>query len=428
MKAIVFTKAAFAVARQQPDKWWTTLQLLKPGNISDGLEMGAANDISCFWSSPDDNTDSLLIIGCPEILRGGADRDASIAMRRIAKLMQVALGGGRVPPEFGPFRHGNKICAFAYNYGSGQQRVVAEVRPSGSSDFFVCGFGNDEGKILSSYNPDEGLYQSGRAAFAQLFPRASESSSARSITLGAAYEKFGTSIGSHKTWQSWLAVLNADQKAFITMAMDRPIRLRGTAGTGKTLTLSIKAMTLLEEARQKQQPCRILFLTHSWALAEAADQLMDQLDPGPTLRQDQRSIDVWPLLTLADSRVRLGAASRRLLGSDSRSGKIEMLARLGKHLERYLNHDWITRRTGCTNDFIERMEAEAGSIEWQIMLLDIMNEFSTVFAAAGIHPRKRQDYMRLPRRKWMLKLQTESEKEAIADLYQAYFEGLEAMA
>lgn len=425
MKAIVFTRSAFASARQQPAKWWHTLRSLSPGKIADALELGIKNEIAVFWCDPTDDIASLLVIGCPEIFENEDSRNAVTAAGRIAKLMQIGLGGGRMPPEFGQFRHGNKISAFAYNYGSGQQRVVAEARPRGSVDFYVCGFGKDEGKNLSAYDPDYGLYEIARSSFGQVFPTPTDAT-ARSVTLGPAYERIGTSIGSNKTWQSWLGALNPGQAEFIKMPMDRPIRLRGTAGTGKTLTLAIKAMTLLNAAKDKQQPCRILFLTHSWALAEAADQLMDQLDPGCGLRQDDRSIDVWPLLTLADSRVRLGSASRRLLGSDSRSGKIEVLRRLERHLEAYIGGDWITRRGGCGRDFVDRMEAQSGSVARQLILLDLMNEFATVFAAAGIHPRKRADYLRLPRRKWMLKLETDSEKEAVADLYQAYFEGLEA--
>jgi hypothetical protein len=63
---------------------------------------------------------------------------------------------------------------------------------------------------------------------------------------------------------------------------------------------------------------------------------MDELDPGHQLRQGDQSIDVWPLLTLADNRVRLGSGTRRLLGSDSRAGKAEMLNRLNGHLNAYL--------------------------------------------------------------------------------------------
>jgi hypothetical protein len=112
----------------------------------------------------------------------------------------------------------------------------------------------------------------------------------QSVTLAQAYETFGASIGSKMTWRDWERQLNPEQKKFVDMKFDGPIRLRGSAGTGKTLTLAIKAMRLLNDATMSRPPtpCRILFLTHSWALAEATDELMDELDPGRELRQAAR--------------------------------------------------------------------------------------------------------------------------------------------
>jgi hypothetical protein len=428
MSVVVFTSAAFALAQQQPGKWWQSVIASQSALNSIGLQMATNNNVICYWTPTCNRSSALVVISCPEVFTTTSDRNALTASRRIAKLMRIGTVGGRMSPDLGPMRHGNLISCFAYNYAAGQQKIIAEARPLGTADFYVYDFGLSGGRDLSSSKPDYAIFQDARVAAVQMIPSVPAAEGPWAVDLGPAYEKVGSGIASKITWQAWERRLNEQQRAFVDMKFDQPIRLRGAAGTGKTLTLAIKAMKLLYTAMTGPPPqtCRILFLTHSWALAEAADELMDDLDPARYLRRDGRSIDVWPLLTLADSRVRLGGASRRLLGADSRAGKIEMHKRLNGHLNAYLQGNWITRRSGCTAEFVSRIEAADGTPQRQSIVWDIMIEFATVFAAAGIHPRRRHDYFRLPRRKWMLELKTDSEKETIADLYQVYFEGLQA--
>jgi hypothetical protein len=425
MKALVFTRAAFALARQQPAAWWASVTNPSGQQNAPGLFVEVRNDIGCYWTARCSPLDPLLVIGTPEVFSTVSGRESVTAAGRIAKLMHVGLYGGRIPAEYGPFRHGNKSSAFAYSYSTGRQRMVAEARPLGTEDFFVCGFGGGVAHDLVSYQPDYGLFSQARNIAVEVIPRPQVLPSVGDITLDTAYDNVGTGIGGKMSWDVWYPHhVNIDQRRFIDMPFDRPIRLRGSAGTGKTLTLAIKAMKLLEEALQEGRPCRILFITHSWALADAVEELMDELDPGRSLRQGDRSLTVYPLLPLADDAVKLGAKSRRLLGSDSRAGKIEMVSRLTQHIDEYLKGDWIARHSGCSPEFVARIEAPADSVERRLFVWDVANEISTVFAAAGIHPRRRQEYIRLARRSWMWNLRTNLERETVADLYQLYTDGL----
>ena len=428
MTSLVFTSAAFELARHRPGKWWRSITNKQPKTDADEIHSASDDNVICYWTSACDPSSSLIVITCPDVFTETSDRNALTAATRIAKVMRVGLLGGRMPPDIGPLRHGNLISVFAYNYAAGMQQIIAEARPLGSEDLYVCQFGLSGGRDLATFVPNRAPYQHARSVALKAIPTAPEELNPRSVTFASAYGNLGASIASKMTWQAWERQLNPEQKKFVDMTFDAPIRLRGSAGTGKTLTLAVKAMKLLNTAKNAKPPrsCKILFLTHSWALAEAIDELMHELDPGHELRQGDQSIDVWPLLTLADLQVRLGSASRRLLGSDSRTGKVEMLNRLNEHLSEYLKGDWITRRSGCRATFVERLEAGEDSPVRKEVLWELINEFATVFAAAGIHPRRRHDYFRLRRKKWMLDLQTQSEKEAIADLYQAYFEGMQA--
>jgi hypothetical protein len=425
MRALVFTKSAFTLARSQPGKWWVSIAGAKPGSLPDGLCEWDDGTIACYWTPTCNLSSSLIVIGCPEIFGDAADADAETAVQRIAKLMRAGMDGGRLPPDYGPFRHGNKSSAFAYSYNVSKKRVVAEARSLGTNHFYVCVLGASEAWELAKFTPDYDLFRAACELARSHLPASIKGTSSPNIDLDAVYGGAGDDIGLRITWQHWYdRQVNSQQKEFIDLAFEGPIRLRGGPGTGKTLTLALKALKTLDDARTAGTGCRILFLTHSWSLAEAVDELLGELDPGAELRRNDRSLDVWPLLTLADQGVKIGATSRRLLGPDSRAGKLEMFRRLENHLDDYLQGDWIARRSGCRTSFIGRLEADRGSVERRVFVWDVLNEIATVFAAAGLHPRKRTEYLRLPRRKYMMDLASATEKEVIVDLYKAYFEGL----
>lgn len=425
VEGIVFTKRAFALARGQSGKWWTSIASGQKVPEIDGLRHEILQNIAYFWTSSCSPANPLLVIGQPTIFLDVSEDKVEVAVTRISKLMRAGLDGGRIPPEYGPFRHGTKASAFAYNYGSGQMRIVTEAKPFNSSDFYVCGFGDPEAFSLSKYEPDYTIYNKAAQTVRAKLPSPTHSGKQEDIDLDAAYDTQGKEIGLKITWEVWYSKqANPQQREFIDMPFDGPIRLRGGAGTGKTVTLALKALKILDDAKSTDTACHILFLTHSWALAEAVDELLNDLDPGAVLRRENRIIEVWPLLTLADDNVQLGKTTRRLLGPDSRNGKIEMYRRLEKHVDDYLEADWITRKSGCSPKFAGRIEAIKNSVERKIFVWDLVNEISTVFAAAGLHPRRRSDYIRLPRRRWMMSLINDVEKNVVADIYRLYFDGL----
>jgi hypothetical protein len=85
----------------------------------------------------------------------------------------------------------------------------------------------------------------------------------------------------------------------VNYPLQGPIRLRGAAGTGKTLAMVLKALKTKYDADDAKETMRILFVTHSWAMAEYVDQQIQNLDK----RKDSKStIDVFPLLYLANKR------------------------------------------------------------------------------------------------------------------------------
>lgn len=62
---------------------------------------------------------------------------------------------------------------------------------------------------------------------------------------------------------NWLQYLTEPQRKFIENPLSGAERLEGAAGTGKTLTLILRCIYLLRNARKKDEACKLIFFTHS---------------------------------------------------------------------------------------------------------------------------------------------------------------------
>lgn len=63
--------------------------------------------------------------------------------------------------------------------------------------------------------------------------------------------------------ENWLQYLTSPQKNFIEKPLGGAERLEGAAGTGKTLTLILRCIYLLREAKKNDSKCKLIFFTHS---------------------------------------------------------------------------------------------------------------------------------------------------------------------
>lgn len=80
----------------------------------------------------------------------------------------------------------------------------------------------------------------------------------------------GSGITPGMGFDAWQHHLTARQREFVQCALDKPHRLEGPAGSGKTLCLALKAIQLLREARAEGSQRRLLFVLHSETMRENA--------------------------------------------------------------------------------------------------------------------------------------------------------------
>jgi hypothetical protein len=201
------------------------------------------------------------------------------------------------------------------------------------------------------------------------------------------------------------------------------VKLRGPAGSGKTLALELKCLRELYNAPEGSPP-RILFATHSWAVAEQVDAGLRSMDEHGRLE----GIDIFPLLEIAKARLpaERGIGDSRLLGEDSLSGKRLQLRRIDETVDGLAKGDWLAYRSQASAAFRSRVEAPHGSMERNALVWDLMNEFSCVLSAHGILPgiNAERRYLALQRTPWMMPLESEADKRFTLNVYARYVAAL----
>lgn len=226
------------------------------------------------------------------------------------------------------------------------------------------------------------------------------------------------------SYNEWISVISEDQKAFVEAPTDKAIRLRGPAGSGKTLTMMLKAVRELLKAREDGEELRILMVTHSWSLATEISDSKDSLGLGQL-----PEIEVFPLLEIASAVSSGGSAegTHKLIGSDSHSGKQAQLDEIRDLLNDFVNSDWVTYRSAVHPSLRERFDSEV-SEERDALAWDLLIEFGSVIGAAAIFPGAGSEsrYFMLERAAWMLPLAGRADKRVVFELYTRYMESLDA--
>jgi hypothetical protein len=169
---------------------------------------------------------------------------------------------------------------------------------------------------------------------------------------------------------------------------------------------------------------RILFVTHSWAMADQVDSALRQLDESG----DVDSIDVLPLLAIAQDVLPTERQAREfeLLGDDNFSGKRLQLEELNRIVSEFIRSDWLAYESRSSADFVARVEAKESTPERAAFVWDLMHEFACVLSAHGILPgvNAARNYLPIQRMPWMMPLTTDGEKQAVLDIYTKYVASL----
>lgn len=352
---------------------------------------------------------------------------------RMASFAERARAAGplSLPRAWHQYKHNSLIAFFAAPSGDSEaSRWIAEVTPGERHDvIFWTSTTSSKKEELQEFdraharpNLDfDAAWSSGLAAARSHF-QANGNEPKNDVEMSLPRLEAGATKG--WTYDQWLGEISKDQRLFVEASTEKSIRLRGPAGSGKTLALTLKALREVIAAREAGGEIRVLIVTHSWSLAtEVADSLTSM---GMGLVQE---IDVFPLLEIAQSispQYVRDDTGFSLIGTDSLSGKQAQLLEISDLLDEFIEGDWITFRAGVSPELAARFDAQSDD-ERIALAWDLLVEFGSVIGAAAIFPGAGAEakYAQLSRAGWMMPMRTRQDLRVAFELYSRYMASLE---
>ncbi|EIE50583.1 hypothetical protein C357_12916 [Citreicella sp. 357] len=130
----------------------------------------------------------------------------------------------------------------------------------------------------------------------------------------------------HGRFEDWIPRLTQKQKKFVFSEPYMPHRLFGPAGTGKTISLLLRTIRTLREARDKQETCCALLVTHSEATRQAIKESLRVIDPDNFQDRDKKieavSLSVETLASLCASTLKQTISESEFVDRDAQDSKL----------------------------------------------------------------------------------------------------------
>jgi len=433
MKAVVFTEKSLAAMADNdvPLTSFDDAGMLR----SAGLIPIVRDDIAYVLSPSDTGGSRRLLVylgGQWDALSGLLTPASKHVIRRLLAFFErTKTAPISLPHGWGQYKSDNLIAFFACPRDrlADEPRWIAEVSPRGNpNDVCLWRLTSSSDKVLlEDFSVPEDIYVRAIDKWSEIVEAMSDipadSPAVETLDELNLAEADFSDVTQDLTFNGWLEKLTPQQRAFVEQAPDHSIRLRGPGGSGKTLTLELKAIREVLGSRRDDVALRVLFVTHSWVLAGEVDANIERLSEWGRLDE----ITVLPLLAVAQELLPTERWDRdlQLVGEDSLSGKALQLSQIERIIADFLSGDWLTFRDEVSPAMRDRLES-ADPSETRAFAWDCLIEFGCVLGADGIFPGVNAEsrYLRLARTPWMMPLPTDADKRLVLYLYETYIRDL----
>ncbi len=220
--------------------------------------------------------------------------------------------------------------------------------------------------------------------------------------------------------------LTEEQRTFVNKPHDGPVRLRGSAGTGKTISLVIKCLVDAVAAHEAGRSVRFGFLTHSAASVDLVNSISESLDPVGIIfgQSPAAKVEIRTLYDLADKQLGFSLADLRPLSLDGREGRKLQMELIAESLSQ-MSASGIVRAqfSDISSEMLEAWRAPT-SDNGRRLVAEIMNEFASVLDAEGVRAGEEKGMKYInggsPRASWQMNLPLEVDRRFLLEVHRRY--------
>lgn len=404
------------------DAWLKKFEV--PQN-TDGLRRVESEGIVYLLSEDAELEDGYLVINTAVFAPAIGLAKPRTAFERVIRVALRHFDRGiAIPIQWQPYHTGSRLSVFAQSSRDTQQRVYFDQSPDGTGNLYAFALTSNPEDMVG-VPEDNALYQRAMEGICDALladPPAAPPVGNFGVLLS---EPLGVRLASEGTLQEWYGQrLNREQLAFVDQPHDRPVRLRGAAGTGKTQSMVVKCLRDLYADADGDKT--FAFLTHSSALAHTAVRgMLHALDPTErwmSLKTPSGQPRLWigTIYELAQEKLGYEKKGLRPLSLDGRDGREYQRILIEQAIDQIVQDPRIVLDLfpGCP-DFQERLRNRA---EDASLIDELMNEFACVLDLEAIKKgtQEAHRYARGSREPWQMVLPSESHRRVVLEIHDIY--------
>ncbi|MBW7849788.1 MAG: hypothetical protein H3C38_04745 [Rhodospirillales bacterium] len=329
-----------------------------------------------------------------------------------------------IPANWRPYHWRSRVSFQANSVNSNEPgRLLLDKSPNGTRHCYFYGVDREGKGDLSEFVPDFELFSRaiGRIAPALETPPQYEQDESRDFDLNDSLSLDVTRGYSYDIW--YKSHLTAEQASFVNADRGGPLRLRGAAGSGKTLAMVMRFLKMVYEAADDGKAFRVAFVAHSTSTVELIRKYIINIDDRGALfdTPDGVEISLCTLHDLAEQHLGYELKGMQALSLDAYDALKMEIEYLGSIFKEYGVSDWLARKSFCSKLFVELVD-EALSGDSRPFIFDLLSEFGCVIdVQSGATPsERRQNYFTERRAQWMLPAENASDKQVVVDLHKEF--------
>ena len=321
----------------------------------------------------------------------------------------------------------HSVFATSKSIGGGTL-IHFETSPAGNPDLVF--FARVEGNIAfrDLVTPDD-LYLEARDLIAAAIKARPERKPARTKSTGITLShRLPQSFSRGFSLSQWYETkLTAQQRAFVDKPYDGPVRLRGAAGTGKTLSLAIKFLRDACQFEEIRVGRRLCFLTHSAGTVDLVLGICLELDPIGLITGHGKyvQLQVRTLYDLAYEYLRFDVDKLNPLSLDGREGRQLQAELIGMALDLLRKELSFARFSDISENLRRGWTEQKGAPDREKLVTELMNEFASVLDADSVWAgtEKGDKYAKGHfgyRPVWLMNLPTERDRRFVLEVHRKY--------
>lgn len=411
------------------DNDWFQQFDLPSGNV--GLKRVVIGGTVYILSSRADEKSHLLVVNAgPQGVfalskspRHAFERIIHVAISRFEK-------GVSIPIKWRQFTEGALLSIYAQTEAVGaKQRIYFDRSPGGSQNIFAFAI-TQVSEDFDDVPRNADVYK--RAIDKYLDAVVSEAPATSDVgSFGITLtQPLGMTLVGGANLEEWYdRKLTVEQRRFVDRDHRTPVRLKGAAGTGKTVSMAIKCLIDLYRFEDTSHDASVAFITHSTALAhDVLPGMFMSLDPSFRWMELKHSkLWVGSLYELAQELMQYERKELKPLSADGREGReLQALFIEDAIAESLKNTRFLLRELPRCSTELKSWITEASEGRGSFVP-ELMNEFACVIDAENIRKGtpEADHYISAKREPWQMSLPTEADRDAVLEIHDRYCAELE---